>query len=151
MRYEIELFVEAPRERVLELFLDVKNLKKWQPSLVSYESLSDGSLEVGAKSKQLHRMGNREVEMIQTITVNDYPNDFHATFEAKDVWNLIENRFAEEGEYRTRWNLTSDFRSTSFMMKAMMLLFPGMFKRQTHEFMHHFKNFVESTSADKEA
>jgi len=146
MRYQLELEIEAPRERVLELFLDTDNLKQWQPSLVRFEQISgDGWRGVGTKSKQLHRMGSREVEMIATVTVDDYPDEFAATFEADDVWNLIENRFVEIGSDRTKWTLTSDFRSTNFMMKLMMWFLPGMFKKQTREFMGHFKEFVEST------
>ncbi len=145
MRYQIELEIEAPRERVLDLFLDPENLTKWQPSLVRYEQLGDGDARrVGAQSKQLHRMGSREVEMIQTITVDDYPDTFAATYESDDVWNLIENRFTALDNNRTGWALTSDFRSTSFMMKVFMVFFPGMFKRQTRTFMDYFKAFVEA-------
>lgn len=62
---------------------------------------------VGAQSSQLDRMGNREVEMIATITNETYPEQFSATFQSDDVWNLIENRFETDGSDSTRWTLTS--------------------------------------------
>ncbi len=146
MRYQLELDIDAPRERVLELFLDTENLKRWQPSLVRYEQLSgDGMRGVGSTSKQLHRMGQREVDMLATVTVDRYPDEFAATFEADDVWNLIENHFFDLGEHRTKWTVTSDFRSSSFMMKLLMLIMPGMFKKQTRSFMEHFKEFAEAS------
>lgn len=148
MRYQLELELDAKRDRVVELFLDADNLKKWQPSLVRFDVVGDGEFRgVGAQSRQLHRMGNREVDMLATITVENYPENFSATFEADDVWNLIENRFVEQAGNRTAWTLTSDFRSSKWWMKGFMVLFPGMFKKQTQEFMGHFKEFVESPSS----
>lgn len=145
MRYQIEMDIAAPRERVLALFLDPDNLPKWQPSLMRYERVGDGEAgAVGTQSNQLHRMGGRELEMLETITVSRYPDAFAATYEAGDVWNLIENQFVDTGDGRTAWTLTSDFRSTSLMMKLMMFFCPGMFKKQTHQFMTYFKDFVEA-------
>jgi hypothetical protein len=151
MRYQLTLDIEAPRERVLELFLDVENLKQWQPSLVRFDQISgDGMRGVGSTSKQLHRMGQREVEMLATVTVDNYPDEFAATFEADDVWNLIENRFVELNRDRTNWTVTSDLRSTSFMMKLLMMVLPSMFKKQTRAFMGYFKEFVERSAVDFE-
>ncbi len=145
MRYQLELDIEAPRERVLELFLDPENLPRWQPSLVKFEPISgDGMRGVGAKSKQLHRMGKRDVEMIATVTAYKHPDEFAATFESHDVWNLIENRFVDVGQNRTKWLLTSECRSANLLMKLFMTLFPGMLKKQTRSFMKDFKGFVES-------
>ena len=146
MRYQLDIDIAAPRAHVLALFLDPDNLPKWQPSLVRYERLGDGAAgQVGTQSKQLHRMGKREVDMIETITLNQYPDAFAATYESGDVWNLIENRFADAGDGRTAWTLTSDFRSTNLMMKVLMVCCPGMFKKQTRDFMIYFKDFVEAT------
>ena len=145
MRYELELVIDAPRDQVVELFLDSNNLKHWQPSLVRFEMITDGPFRgVGAQSKQLHRMGTREVEMIATITAENHPDEFAATFEADDVWNLIENRFAPMSHDSTKWTLVSECTSSSWWMKVFMVLFPGMFKKQTMEFMQYFKIFVES-------
>ena len=55
-------------------------------------------------------MGRREVEIIETITVHNYPEEFSATYEADKVWNLIENRFFDVGECKTRWILDGEFK-----------------------------------------
>lgn len=58
MRYQLELEINQPRERVLEIFLNPKSPPEWQPSLVSYEPINwEDEYKVGAKTKQLHRMG----------------------------------------------------------------------------------------------
>lgn len=146
MHYQLELEIEAQRDRVVELFLDADNLKNWQPSLVRFEVISAGEFRgVGTQSKQLHRMGTREVDMLATITVDDFPDEFAATFEADDVWNLVTNRFTDQAEGGTLWTLTSDFRSSKWWMMLLMLVSPGLFKKQTQEFMANFKEFAESS------
>ena len=147
MRYQLQLDINAPRDRVVELFLDSDNLKEWQPSLVEFEVIGDGEFRgVGARSRQLHRMGSREVEMVATITAENYPDRFSATYEGGDMWNLIENQFDDADDTKTRWTLTSECRSTSWFMKVLMALLPGMFRKQTREFMQYFKEFVEANA-----
>lgn len=152
MRYQLELEINAPRERVVELFLDPDNLQQWQPDLVSFEQIGSGApREVGAKSKQVHRMGKREFETIETITVHSPPEEFAAIYEAEGVWNLISNRLTETAEGTTRWVLDSHFKFSSLMMKLMALLLPGMFKKQTLTFMQRFKEFAEKSVREGES
>lgn len=143
MRYLQELVIALPRERVVELFDDAENLKKWQPDLLSFEHLSGDPGQVGAQSKLLYRMGKREIEMIETITLRDLPDAFNGTYEAKGVWNSVENRFIEEGPDQTRWTLVTEFKFQGIFMKLMGALMPGAFKKQTFTFMVQFKEFAE--------
>lgn len=146
MRYQLELEIDLPRERVIELFLDPENLPKWQPDLVSFEQVSGGEARaVGAKTKQIHKLGKREVEMIETITAHNYPDEFSATYEADGVWNLVENRFLDVDERKTKWILESEFRCSNLVMKIMTFLMPGMFKKQSLMYMNRFKGFAEAT------
>jgi uncharacterized protein YndB with AHSA1/START domain len=146
MHHQLELDINAPRERVVELFLDPDKLKQWQPDLVSFEQICAGApREVGAMSKQVHRMGKREYETIETITVHSPPEEFAATYEAEGVWNLIGNRFIETAEGTTRWVVNAHYKFSSPMMKLLALLMPGMFKKQVLTFMQRFKEFAESS------
>lgn len=143
MQYRIALDIILPRERVVELFLDVDSLKKWQPDLVSFEHLSNyKTRRLGSKSRQIHKMGSREVEIIETITIYDSPERFSATYEADGVWNLVENQFIDVAGRKTRWILDTEFKCSG-MMKFMGFLLPGMFKKQTATFMSRFKAFAE--------
>ena len=147
MRYQLELDINAPREAVVALFLDPGSLQRWQPDLVSFEQISSGPPRaVGAKSKQVHRMGKRESEIIETITVHKFPEEFAAVYEADGVSNLISNRFTETADGRTRWVLDSHFNCSSLMMKLIAFLVPGMFKKQTVKFMQSFKEFAEKNA-----
>ncbi len=144
MRYQLELEIDVPREHVVELFLDPENLTKWQPSLVSFESIKgNDAREVGAQSRQVHKMGAREVEMIETITAHDYPHTFSATYEGGGVFNAIENSFSEIGAQKTKWVLSSECRSSKWIVKLMLFFLPGLFRRQSLAFMTQFKEFAE--------
>ena len=146
MRYRLELDIDLPRERVIEIFLDPENLRKWQPDLLSFEPISGSDpRDVGAKSRQVHRMGKREVEIIETITARNYPDEFSAIYEADKVWNLVENRFVDVGERKTRWILDSEFKCSG-LAGLMAFFMPGMFKKQTWTFMNRFKEFAEKTT-----
>jgi hypothetical protein len=125
--------------------LDQENLTKWQPDLVKVEHLSGVPGEVGAKTNQVNRQGRGQLEIVETITTMRPPDEFSATYEAGSVWTLVECRFYEIGKNRTRWVLTSEFRSTNVLVKLMTLCMPGMFRKQTTKYMQLFKDFAEAS------
>lgn len=149
MRYETEVYIDLPRERVIELFDSFENLKKWQDGLVSIEHISGDPGQPGAKTRLLYDMGRRRMEMIETIIARDLPDEFSGTYDASGVHNIVRNTFYDEGE-RTRWVLDSEFQFRSFM-RIMSLFIPGSkFREQTRSSMESFKRFAESAGATEE-
>lgn len=146
MRYQLELDIDAPRQCVIDQFLEADNFLKWQPDIISLEPLSGEPRAIGSTTKQIYRMGKGELEMIETIVEPNPPFEFSATYEAGSVWNLVENQFVEAGESKTKWILESDFRSRG-IMGLLAFVMPGMFKKQTMRHMNLFKDFVEAESA----
>lgn len=144
MKYELELELNLPREKVVALFDNQDNLKRWQPELLSFVHIDGEKGKEGAKSKLRYKMGKREVEMTETIVVRKPPDVFSAIYEAKGVWNRVDNRFDEKGEQNTNWWVASEFKSSGFL-KIMSILFPGMFKKQTMKYMKQFKAFAENS------
>ena len=142
MKYRNEVKIRLPREKVVRLFDSEENLFKWQPDLISFEHISGDKGEVGAKAKLKYKMGKREIEMIETITVKNLPKEFSGTYEARGVWNKQVNSFEVIDEHSTRWTSVSEFRCSGFM-KIMCWLMPGAFKKQTLKLMNHFKEFAE--------
>jgi uncharacterized protein YndB with AHSA1/START domain len=144
MKYTITRDINAPIAQVSEIFLNPSAMKKWQPDLTEIERLPGPSnREPGAKMRQLHRMGKRSLWIEETVTRNDPPQHFCATYEAGKVWNLIESQFDAVGETQTRWTLTTTFKARGFMA-LMMRLSPGMFKKQTAAFMDRFVAYAEA-------
>lgn len=143
MRYSNEITINLPVFRVVELFDNTENLKKWQPGLQSFEHLSGEAGKAGAKSRLKFLMGKREVEMIETIVTANFPHDFSGSYEAKDVYNLVKNSFIEKDSSTTIWKTENEFKMSGFM-KIIAFLFPGSFKKQTQKYLEYFKEFAEN-------
>lgn len=143
MKYSREVIINLPRKRVIELFDSSKNLKKWQPTLISYKHLSGIPGKVGAKMQLNYKMGKREVEMVETIVKNELPQAFVATYETKSVWNIVNNKFSEASDSTTKWELETEFKCKG-MMKLMTAFMPGLFKKETEKNMNQFKTWAEA-------
>ena len=90
-------------------------------------------------------MGKRRVEMVETITVKNLPDEFSGTYEVDGTVNHITARFIDLGNNRTKYISESEFIFSSFMMKVFAFIMPGMFKKQSLENMQRFKEFAESS------
>ena len=143
MRYTKQVAINLPRDKVIELFDNPDNLKKWQPSLQSFEHVSGEVGQKGAKSRLIYNERNRTMEMTETIEKRALPDEFTAIYEAKGVWNRVCNRFYEEDKSNTLWEMETEFRFSGFM-KVFGLLMGGAFPKQTHQTMNDFKIFAES-------
>ena len=126
MKFNVEIIINLPRARVIELFDSTENLYKWQPGLVSFEHESGIAGEVCAKSRFEYKMGEREIKMVETITVRNFPDEFSAIYEAKGVWNEVKNFFQVIDKNTTKWVSENEFRYNGFMMLFALLL-PGSF------------------------
>ena len=144
MKYTLQTELDLPREKVIELFDNPDNIRKWQPGLVSFEHKSGERGRVGAKSLLKYKMGKRQIEMVETITKRALPDEFSGTYEAKGVWNSVVNRFQESGPAKTKWEVESEFQCSGLFMKVMATFMPGSFKKETQRHMQRFKDFAES-------
>ena len=144
MKYKVEVDINLPRERVLELFDNQENLKNWLDGMQSFEHLSGEAGKEGAKSLYKFKMGKREVEIIETVTKRNLPEEFSGHFESDAMWNGVQNFFYENNDNSTRWVAENEFKGTNFMMKMMLFLMPGAFKKRSLRHMKAFKSWAES-------
>lgn len=144
MKYSCSIDIHLPRDRVVALFDDTANLKRWMPGLRAFEHQSGIPGEVGAKSRLTFKDGAREFAMTETVTLRQLPERFDGTYEMPGVHNAVQNRFIVVGAEHTRWEQDTEFRFDGLMMKLMALVAPGMFRKQTMSFMEKFKEFAES-------
>jgi carbon monoxide dehydrogenase subunit G len=144
MKYTQSIEINLPRERVVELFDNPENLKQWMKGLQTFESVSGTPGQEGAKSKLTFDMGGRKMEMLETITVRDLPNEFSGTYEGPGTWSLTRNLFEDLGNGRTRITAENEFRFDSLPMKIFGLLLPWMFKAQSMQYLKDFKTFAEA-------
>jgi len=147
MKYSLEVDINLPREKVIELFNDQDNLGKWQCGLESFEHISGEAGEVGAKSLIKYNMNKRKIEMTETIIKKDLPNEYWFTFEAKGMWNQVDNYFIVVDKNTTKWKIDNEFKGKG-ILAIMLFLMPGMFKKQSLKFMNNFKAFAEGRLED---
>lgn len=142
MKYASEIEINQPIEKVIALFDNPDNMKLWMEGLQSFEHLSGTPGQVGAKSRLRFKMGKRELEMIETITVKDLPREFSGSYEMKGVFNIVKNKFVALPDNRTKYISEQEFQFKGFM-KLLGLLMPGAFKKQSMKYLTDFKKFAE--------
>jgi hypothetical protein len=150
LHYLSEITLNVPREKVISYFDNIDNLKYWQDGFISHEHLEGNPGQPGAKSLLKYNMGKRKIEMVETITTRNFPEEFSVTYETKGVWNEVKNYFHEEGA-QTRLVNENEFKFESFFMKMMGFLMPGAFKKQSMQYMENFKTFAEKKYREEKA
>lgn len=143
MKYTNETIINKPLDLVIKLFDNAENMKKWQPDLQSYELLEGNSGQIGAKMKLVYKIGKRTMEMVETITSKNHPDEFGGYYEMNGAKNIVLNRFIDLGNGTTKWISESEFILSGFM-KIMGWIMPGTFKKQSQAIMDRFKAFAEA-------
>lgn len=142
MEFSLDIEIALPRDRVIELFDNPDNMKKWQPDLVSFETIEGARGQVGAKSRLIYKIKGREVVMIETITKREIPDEPSGTYEMEGIFNTLENHFEEIAPGRTVWKSKSTFKFSG-SMKMMAMFMKSTFVDHTRKLMQNFKEFAE--------
>jgi uncharacterized membrane protein len=141
MKYTVEILINLPVAKVGELFDDPKNMMKWMKGLKSFEHLSGTSGQTGAKSKWIFE---NKMEMIETISKRNLPEEFSGTYDMKNMHYFMRNNFIDAGNGTTRYICYSEFKLSGLFMKSIAALMPGAFKKQSMKHLQEFKAFAES-------
>lgn len=145
MQFECTVTINQPIDRVIEIFDCVENLKHWQDGFQSFEHLSGSPGEAGAKSKMVYQSGKHRIELVETLQVKNLPSEMVGHYEAKQMVNLMTNRFEALGDSQTKWTAQVEYLEfRGLMPKLMAKLFPGVFKKQVQKWLDQFKAFTES-------
>lgn len=143
MKYTTEIIIDLPREEVIRKLDNPDNMKHWQRGLKNYEMLEGIPGKEGSRMKLEYKMGKRDMVLTETITKNNFPEEFHANYDTKGVHNVQRNYFHEIEGNKTKWVSESEFEFGGFGMKLMSWLMPGAFKKQSQKYLNDFKNFAE--------
>ena len=144
MKFSCHVDIDKPIDRVIELFDNPNNMKEWQDGFVSFTHISGEQGQPGAISKVRYKMGKREFDLIETVTVRNLPHEFSGTYEHVHMTNHMSNKFEKLGEDKTRWTANIEYtKLNGFMPKLMAFIMPGMFKKQTQKWLNQFKDFAE--------
>lgn len=144
MMYTTEIKISLPIDQVIKKMDNVENLKHWQRGLVSAEHIIGAPGALGSKMKFNYRFGKRSMQLVETITRRNFPNEFHATYDTKGMHSIQENYFERTQEGYTKWVIKSEFLPLNFSRRLMIIVSPNMFRKQSKKYMQDFKNFVEN-------
>jgi hypothetical protein len=153
MKYTVTIHVNLPREQVVQLLADQANLPKWLRGLVVHEPIQGAPGEIGTKSRVVMQIGQQTFECIETIT-RRAPSELRLVSQAavvhfereivgEGMWSAARERLTEAGPDKTLWESENEYRFSSLMMRAVGLLMPGTFRKQSLLHMHDFKLFAE--------
>ncbi|APY00610.1 SRPBCC family protein [Lacinutrix venerupis] len=151
MKYTSQIIIKVPLEQFITILENHDNFKHWQRGLESFEHLSGDIGVVGSKIKLNYSLGNRKMELVETITETNLPHLLHLHYDTKGVHNIQQNYFESTAQGHTKWIIKNEFLATNFFMRSMMLLSPNIFKKQTIKYLNDFKNFAEKGISVKNA
>ncbi len=142
MNYTNQIDIDLPRNRVVELFDNVANLKEWMPGLVLFETIEGQPGKPGAKSKMEFQMGKRRIKMIETIISNNLPDEMEGFYEMNGAKNTIKASFVEIEPNKTMYISESTFKFTGVMWLFAPLM-KNSFKKTSQDYLERFKKFAE--------
>jgi hypothetical protein len=143
MKFTLELPIHKPRAEVWEVFDDPESLKKWQPSLVSVETLQGIQGQPGAISKLTFREHEREFSLMETIIRREAPERRDQLYENNFADNIVRNTFTGQGAEQTLWIVETEYKFKTLVMR---LLGPIMKKNLVARMqldMERFRKVVE--------
>ncbi len=161
MRYQLELEIDAPREQVVQSLADPEHLSKWARELVLHEPLNGVHGHVGTRSRVVMRMGNQEIECVETVTrrepvdLQDIPKEAVVYFDrdlvSKGMSGVQRDRLTEANPNTTLWSSESEYRFTGLLMRLVGPFMTGAFRKQSLLHMEDFKAFIEQGKDVREA
>lgn len=144
MKFTCIVDIDKSREEVIHLFDNPDNMKHWQDGFVSFAHKSGTPGTEGAQSIVKYDMKGRKMDLLETVTKRNLPEEFHGTYEGDFGKNTMHNFFEVLGPKQTRWRSELEYiKMNGFIMKAMAIIMPSMFRKQTQKWMDQFKTFAE--------
>lgn len=144
MQYVTEILIKKPISEVIKNLNSTDKLKHWQDALVSTEHISGVPRKLGAKTRLNYSFGRRKMEIIEIVTHQNFPDEYHVTYTTKGVRNIQGNFYKTTEDGFTKWISENELQPTNLKMSMMLFFMPSVFKKQTKNYMTNFKNFVEN-------
>ena len=144
MKHKGSIIIDQPLEKVVALFLNSENLKKWQEGLVKKELISGTENKMGAVSLLYYKTEKYEMELTERIIENNLPESLEAIYQHKHMDNTMKYSFKSIGKNQTQYSTEVVYTRIDWVMPRLMsILFPRMYTKPGERWMRNFKIFVE--------
>ncbi|RJX24124.1 MAG: SRPBCC family protein [Acholeplasma sp.] len=141
MKYQVDLFVSAPREKVFSAYLDHDAMKEWETGLTKIESIQGSLFDEGSIGYLHFIFGEHQMKMKVTNEKIECPDHIIQIYEVPGAWNRCDNHFIDLKD-KTHWIMDVEFRFDEdpnlpierFMdkTKAGMAIFKAYIEGKTH-------------------
>jgi uncharacterized protein YndB with AHSA1/START domain len=144
MKFTLELPINKSRAEVWKAFDNPENMKKWQPSLISLETVSGTQGQPGAVSKLIYKENEREFSLMEEVIHRDELHRLDGVYENNFADNTVRNTFIEQGKEQTLWVVETEFRFKTMLMRILGPIMKKNFVMRTHRDMSRFKEMLEN-------
>jgi uncharacterized protein YndB with AHSA1/START domain len=147
LRFTTEVVLERSIGEVWRAFDSPANLKRWQPTLESFEPVSGTPGQPGAVSRLTYQEGKRTVVLTETVSERREPGYFAGAYDSGMALNRIANHFVAVDAGRTQWRMECEFVFRGFW-RLLAPLFRRAIEQRTREDIERFKQCLESGTLD---
>jgi hypothetical protein len=144
MKFTLELPINRPRPAVWNAFDNRENMKKWQRSLISCETISGTQGQPGAVSKLTYKEKEREFSLLERVTYREELHRLDGVYENNFADNTVRNTFIEQGKEQTLWVVETEFKFKTLFMRILGPIMKKNFILRTQREMERFKEVVEN-------
>lgn len=145
MKLNYDIVIDRDLATVWKAFDNPDNMRRWQPTLESFEPVSGKPGQPGAVSQLVYVENGRRIEMVETITERREPHFMAGTYDSGMGTAIVVNHFADAGDGNTRWTVYWNYRPKSWF-RLLAPLFRGSMKKRVEDDLNRFKLFAESDS-----
>ncbi|QBA64029.1 SRPBCC family protein [Muriicola soli] len=144
MKYTCSVIIDLPANQLADLWANPDFFDQWQDGFKSVILLEGESGSIGAKSKLVYGHEKKDLELIETIILNNLPEKKIALYEHVQMINTQTTCFEKLTDNSTRFISEVEYTHfRGFIPKLMAMVFPGVFKKQSQKWMDQFKIFAE--------
>ena len=139
MQYQVEMVLPFKRTFVIEKFLNLDEMTRWEKGLSHIEVIEGTLFESDSKGVLVFSFGDHEMRMHMTVKHVNLPDSIDLIYEVPGVWNLCVNHFIEDNQ-NTRWIM-----DVTFTFEEHMDVPKERFIDKTTEGMMQFKTYLIET------
>ena len=144
MKFTLQLPIHQSRAEVWKAFDNPENMRNWQPSLISFETISGTQGQPGAVSKLTYKEKEREFSLMERVTHREELHRLDGVYENDFAENTVRNTFIEQGPDQTLWVVETEFKFKTLFMRILGPILKKNFVLRTQRQMERFKEWVEN-------
>ena len=141
IQHEVTIHLNRPVEQVFAFLADSQNLRTWQSGLIENQQLTEGSMRVGTRFREVRRTGPRQSEIEGEITAFERNKHFATKTLTKPNATVSYSFEPENGGTRLDYKFIM---LTSGIMRLLEPLIAGSIKKDTDMDFQKLKSILES-------